>query len=209
MAQVLNLAGAPATAVTCTPATRPDRAHVRCRQRPLQDWASVHRNLKGNGRITCLFSDNRKEEQARKALESALGDKKTEYEKWDKEIKRREEAGGGGDGGGGGWFRWGRWFGGSDGDHFWQEAQQAGLAILGIIVIYLIIAKGEVMLAFIVNPLLFVLRGVRNGYIFITKQVLQKVAPGYCPSFENAAREEVYTRSSAKESVVGKWGSNQ
>lgn len=73
------------------------------------------------------------QEQARKALESALGGKKTEFEKWDKEIKRREEAGGGGDFGGGGWFRWGRWFGGSDGDHFWQEAQQMSLTILGIV----------------------------------------------------------------------------
>ncbi|KAL0300874.1 UNVERIFIED_CONTAM: Rho GDP-dissociation inhibitor 1 [Sesamum radiatum] len=73
-------------------------------------------------------------EQARKALESALGEKKTEFEKWDKEIKRREEAGGGGNSGGGGWFRWGGWFGGSDGDRFWQEAQQASLAILGILV---------------------------------------------------------------------------
>jgi hypothetical protein len=43
-------------------------------------------------------------ELAKKALESALGGKKDEFEKWNKEIKRREEAGGGGDSGGGGWF---------------------------------------------------------------------------------------------------------
>lgn len=70
------------------------------------------------------------QEEARKALESALGEKKSEFEKWDKEIKRREQAGGGGDSGGGGWFRW---FSGSNGDHFWEEAQQTSLTILGII----------------------------------------------------------------------------
>lgn len=75
-----------------------------------------------------------KQDEARKALESALGGKKSEFEKWDKEIKRREEAGGGDNSGGGGWFNWRRWFGGSDDGHFWQEAQQATLAILGIIV---------------------------------------------------------------------------
>ena len=70
------------------------------------------------------------QEEARKALESALGGKKTEFEKWDKELKRREQAGGGGNSGRGGWFRW---FGGSDDDHFWEEAQQTSLTILGII----------------------------------------------------------------------------
>lgn len=72
------------------------------------------------------------QDQAKKALESALGGKKIEFEKWDKEIKKREEAGGGGDGGGGGgggWWR--RWFGGgSDGEHFWHEAQQVSLTLL-------------------------------------------------------------------------------
>jgi hypothetical protein len=73
------------------------------------------------------------QEQAKKALESALGGKKDEFEKWNKEIKRREEAGGGGDSGGGGWFGWGGRFGWSNGDNFWPEAQQASLAVLGII----------------------------------------------------------------------------
>lgn len=75
------------------------------------------------------------QEQAKKALESALGGKKIEFEKWNKEIQKREEAGGGGNAGGGGWFGGGRWFGGSNGDHFWQEAQQASLAVLGIIIV--------------------------------------------------------------------------
>lgn len=73
------------------------------------------------------------QEQARKALESALGGKKSEFEKWNKEIKRREEVGGGGDAGGGGWFGWGGRFGWSNGDNFWQEAKQTSLAVLGII----------------------------------------------------------------------------
>lgn len=76
------------------------------------------------------------QDQARKALEGALSGKKNEFEKWDKEIKRREELGGGGDtGGGGGWFGWGRWFGWSNDDNFWQEAKQASLTIFGIILI--------------------------------------------------------------------------
>lgn len=88
-------------------------------------------------RVTChwVYFSHRLifQEQAKKALESALGGKKIEFEKWNKEIQKREEAGGGGNSGGGGWFGGGRWFGGSNGDHFWQEAQQASLAILGII----------------------------------------------------------------------------
>lgn len=75
------------------------------------------------------------QEQARKALEGALGEKKNEFEKWNKEIKRREEAGGGGGAGGGGWFGWGRWFGWSNDDNFWQEAQQTSLAVLGIVIL--------------------------------------------------------------------------
>lgn len=74
------------------------------------------------------------QDQARKALEGALGGKRDEFEKWDKEIKKREEVGGGSSGGGGGWFGWGRRFGWSNGDDFWQEAQQASLAVLGIFV---------------------------------------------------------------------------
>ena len=75
------------------------------------------------------------QEQARKALEGALGGKKSEFEKWNKEIKKREEAGGGGGSGGGGWFGWGGRFGWSAGDNFWSEAQQTLLAILGIVLL--------------------------------------------------------------------------
>ncbi|MBA0869547.1 hypothetical protein Goshw_029965, partial [Gossypium schwendimanii] len=143
-------------------------------------------------------------EQARKALESALGGKKTEFEKWNKEIKRREEAGGGDNAGGGGWFGWGGRFGWSNGDHFWQEAQQASLAILGIIVMYLVIAKGELLLAVIFNPLLYALRGTRDGFSYVTSKIL-----GNGPvDSSNTVNNEAYVQVSAKESVLRKWGSN-
>nr|GMD11344.1 uncharacterized protein LOC109165023 [Ipomoea batatas] len=168
-------------------------------------WTNLTHNLKCRGRFSCLFSDNRKEEQARKALENALGGKKTDFEKWDKEIKRREEAGGGGNSGGGGWFRW---FGGSgDGDHFWQEAKQASLTILGIIAMYLIVAKGDVMLAVIFNPLLYTLRGARNGLRFVTAQVMNKVSPTPQANFDSP-KYEAPAHTSAKESALRKWGSD-
>ncbi|BFG27367.1 hypothetical protein CerSpe_136410 [Prunus speciosa] len=172
-----------------------------------QDWTSLLFKLKCRGRFSCLFSDNRKEEQARKALEGALGGKKSEFEKWDKEIKRREEVGGGGSAGGGGWFGWRGWFGWSNGDHFWQEAQQASLAVLGIILMYLIIAKGELMLAVIFNPLLYALRGTRNVFAFITSKILRKTGPDGQVVFDNISKNEAYSSVSAKESVLRKWGS--
>lgn len=166
-----------------------------------QSWTSLLLKLKCNAKFSCLFSDNRREEQARKALESALGGKKNEFEKWDKEIKRREEAGGGGDAGGGGWFGWGGRFGWSNGDHFWQETQQTSLAVLGIIIMYLIVAKGEVMLAVFFNPLLYALRGMRNAFTLITSRFLQKASP-------SGPKNKVYSLLSAKERVLRKWGSD-
>ncbi|XP_057960735.1 uncharacterized protein LOC131152848 [Malania oleifera] len=207
MAQLLSLNPLPAKTIHgfssppirfCTASRRQNGSHNR---------ASLHRQPQCNGRFSCLFSDNRKQEQARKALESALGGKKSDFEKWNKEIKRREELGGGGDAGGGGWFGWGRWFDGSDGDRFWQEAQQGGLTVLGIILMYLIVAKGEVMLAIIFNPLLFALRGTRNGFTFITSKVLKITSQTSHSDFDNTSRDEVYKHVSAKESVVRKWGS--
>ncbi|KAL6990676.1 hypothetical protein U1Q18_008795 [Sarracenia purpurea var. burkii] len=206
MAQVLNLARFPTAVANSPSSTRPDLTTRR--QNPHQSWISLRHNLKCNGRFTCLFSDNRKEEQAKKALESALGEKKAEFEKWDKQIKKREEASAGGDAGGGGWFGWRGWFGGSNGDHFWQEAQQTSLAVLGIILVYLIIAKGDVILAVIFNPLLFALRGTRNVLTFIISGILQKVAPTSHAKFENILKENGYIQISAKEKVVRKWGSD-
>ncbi|KAK2652841.1 hypothetical protein Ddye_012697 [Dipteronia dyeriana] len=175
---------------------------------PNQDWSFLLAKLKCKGKFSCLFSDNRREEQARKALESALGGKKNEFEKWDKEIKRREEAGGGGDAGGGGWFGWGGRFGWSNDDNFWQEAQQTSLAVLGIFIMYLIVAKGEVLLAVIFNPLLYALRGTRNGFTFITSRILKRTPPDGQSDFNDISKKEVYGHLSAKERVLRKYGSD-
>ncbi|CAN4114657.1 unnamed protein product [Withania somnifera] len=174
-----------------------------------KSFSSLQHKLQCNGRFSCLFSGKRKQDEAIKALENALGGKKGDFEKWDKEIKRREEAGGGDNSGGGGWFNWRRWFGGSDDGHFWQEAQQATLAILGIIVMYLIVTKGDVILAVIFNPLLFTLRGARNGFTFATSQIMKKVYPASQDSFGTSSQEEVPSHVSAKESVARKWASGR
>ncbi|KAG8490191.1 hypothetical protein CXB51_015884 [Gossypium anomalum] len=206
MAQVLNLNSLGSSSLFTT---RPESSgflsiNASRTQHVGRNWSSLVLRLKCNGRFSCLFSDNRREEQARKALESALGGKKTEFEKWNKEIKRREEAGGGDNAGGGGWFGWGGRFGWSNGDHFWQEAQQASLAILGIIVMYLVIAKGELLLAVIFNPLLYALRGTRDGFSYVTSKIL-----GNGPvDSSNMVNNEAYVQVSAKESVLRKWGSN-
>ncbi|GAA0146179.1 transferase [Lithospermum erythrorhizon] len=208
MAQVLGLRPLPGT-----------RSFIRCRSSQNRvikstqshlvntSWAQVQQSVQSHGRFFCLFSDGSKQERARKALEGALGGKKTEFEKWDREIKKREEAGGGGGSGGGGWFGWGRWFGGFDGDQFWQETQQAILTILGIITIYLIVAKGDVMVAVIFNPLLFALRGTRNGLTYLSSKIMNVVNPSISrPS--TIAQDQVAAPISAKETVVRKWGGN-
>ncbi|XP_027086113.2 uncharacterized protein [Coffea arabica] len=168
-------------------------------------WASLQHSLQCNGRFSCLFSNNRKQEEARKALESALRGKKTEFEKWDKELKRREQAGGGGNSGRGGWFRW---FGGSDDDHFWEEAQQTSLTILGIIAMCLIIAKGDLMIAVVLNPLLFLLRGTRNGLTFLTTLVREKLNSVTNPSVSTVQQRQISAPVSARENVMKKWGSS-
>ncbi|XP_028755315.1 uncharacterized protein LOC114714720 [Neltuma alba] len=173
-----------------------------------QSWSSLQRTLLCKGRFLCLFSDNKREEEARKALEGALSGKKNEFEKWNKEIKRREELGGGGDAGGGGWFGRVGWFGWSNDDNFWQEAKQASLTVLGIILIYLIVAKGELLLAVILNPLLYALRGTRNGFSFITSRILKITSGGNQSNFDGILKKEDYQRPSAKENVVRKWGSD-
>ncbi|KAG5242364.1 SULFATE ADENYLYLTRANSFERASE SUBUNIT [Salix viminalis] len=173
-----------------------------------QRWATLQQNLRCNGRFTCLFSSSGREEQAKKALESALGGKKDEFEKWNKEIKKREEAGGGGDTGGGGWFGWGGRFGWSNGDNFWPEAQQTSLAVLGIIAMYLVVAKGDLILAVIFNPLLYALRGTRNGLTLISSKILRNASVDSPSDFSNALKNGVYAEVSAKESVKRKWGSD-
>ena len=70
------------------------------------------------------------QDQARKALEGALGGKKTEFDKWNKEIEKRN-AGGGGKSGNGGWFGGGGggWFGWFNDENFRNEAKQAALTV--------------------------------------------------------------------------------
>ncbi|GLU20556.1 hypothetical protein SLE2022_367480 [Rubroshorea leprosula] len=210
MAQLLNL-----NPLGSRSSTRPESSH-------LQPLSAAHyyygngsftillQNLKCNSKFTCLFSDNRsrREEQARKALESALGGKKNEFEKWNKEIKRREEAGGGGGAGGRGWFGWGGRFGWSNDDHFWQETKQTSLTVLGIILMYLIVAKGELLLAVIVNPLLYALRGTRDGLTSLTSRILGKTYVGGLAKSDNISMKGVYGQVSAKDRVLRKWGSD-
>ncbi|CAI8611685.1 unnamed protein product [Vicia faba] len=169
-----------------------------------QKWSRLHQKLNTNARFTCLFSDkNKREDQARKALDGALSGKKVEFEKWDKEIKRREEVGGGGTGGGGG-----GWFGWSNDDNFWHEAKQASFTILGIVLIYLLVSKGDLILATIINPLLYGLRGVRNGFGLATSGVSKNTSNNDQPDFDGSSKKEGYKSASAKESVVRKWGSD-
>ncbi|XP_065853188.1 uncharacterized protein [Euphorbia lathyris] len=207
MAQVLNLS-------PLSSSTRPESNCLRLynttrTQDGIRTWFTLQRQLKCNGKFTCLFSGNSgREEQARRALDSALGGKKDEFEKWNKEIKKREEAGGGGDAGGGGWFGWGRRFGWSNGDNFLPELKQTLLAILGILAMYLVVAKGEVLLAIVINPWLHVLRGTRNGLTFISSKILGKTSADSPADFTDKSREGNYVQASAKQRVVRKWGSD-
>lgn len=64
------------------------------------------------------------------------------------------------------------------------------------------------MLAVVFNPLLYALRGTRNGFTFITSKILRRTAPDGHTDFDNISKKEAYSRVSAKESVVRKWGSD-
>ncbi|KAL2932264.1 putative iron-sulfur cluster insertion protein ErpA [Bienertia sinuspersici] len=198
MAQLLNLSLPSKTPLRISsPSSSPSYHH---------NFATLAHQFRCNGRFSCLFSDNRKQDQARKALESALGGNEGKFEKWNQEIKKREEVGGGGNGGGGGWFGWGGRFGWNNDDNFWQEAQQASLAVLGILVLYLVAAKGEQLLAVIINPLLFALRSTRNSLTYVMSLITGKSYLGSNARFEEMKLEAV--QSSAKERVVKKWASD-
>ncbi|CAH9130778.1 unnamed protein product [Cuscuta epithymum] len=168
---------------------------------------NLQNKLKCRCRFSCLFNGNNKQEQARKALENALDGKITDYEKWDKEIKRREEANGGGNSGGGGWFRWP---GGSDGDDFWKEAPQAFLTALVLVAMYLVAVKCDMMLAVVLSPLLFTFRGARDGVTSVSSQVMKGVNVIQTTPEANSvtSKYEEPSQASAKDSVVSKWGSD-
>lgn len=65
------------------------------------------------------------------------------------------------------------------------------------------------MLAVVFNPLLFALRGIRNGLTSVTSTVSRKLNPNRRSSSDDTPKKEVFTHVSAKESVVSKWGSDQ
>ncbi|KAA8520181.1 hypothetical protein F0562_014437 [Nyssa sinensis] len=76
MAQVFNLRPS-STAVSCS-STTPVSSHLAFDSAPgpsIYVSTKAGLSLQLNGRFSCLFSGNRKQEQARKALEGALGGK--------------------------------------------------------------------------------------------------------------------------------------
>nr|VDC86979.1 unnamed protein product [Brassica oleracea] len=103
-------------------------------------------------------------------------------------------------GGGGGWF---------SGDHFWNEAQQITITLLAILLVYMIVAKGEVMAAFVLNPLLYALRGTREGLTSLSSKLTGgKVSKVNGDDSEEMWKKDGFSEVSAKESVVRKWGSD-
>ncbi|XP_078434979.1 sulfate adenylyltransferase subunit [Wolffia australiana] len=202
MAQLLNFNSCALPASTPTKSTR-------------EEWAKLQRKVSGFGRHSCFFFDGGKQERARKALESALDGKKTDFEKWNKEIEKRESsaAAGGGDSGRGGWFGGGGgWFGWSSDERFWDDAKQAGITVGAIVLLILLLAKGSVMFAVVCNSLLFVLRGVRTqaelAMNFISYRVLRTSSPSSMSSSMETTSPVASSLPSAKGNVVSKWASD-
>ncbi|KAF8675260.1 hypothetical protein HU200_047934 [Digitaria exilis] len=173
------------------------------------------------GRAYCLLSggDNRKkQDEARKALENALGQKKAEFDKWDMEIERRRRRGrpGGPSTGGGGWSGGGRWFRWLTSGDFWDAAKQTVLTILGIIAVFFLIANFNALVAAAINSLLLVLRVIRRTLSFIAHCVFQDtlverpVPKSSTLDKSNVAPVPVKEISgmSARERVVRKWGTD-
>ncbi|GJP34720.1 hypothetical protein CLOM_g3154 [Closterium sp. NIES-68] len=153
-----------------------------------------------------------KKDAARKALEDALSGKKDLLNKWDAEIKKREEGGGGGGGGRGRGWGGGGGGGGGDGDGVsgggderWEETKQVLFAIGGIVGIYLLFTQGLRIVAFVINCILFVLRGFKGP------RSQQEV---YTPRAATAGAaagggEEVGDAGKREESVRKKWGGDE
>ncbi|CAD6220025.1 unnamed protein product [Miscanthus lutarioriparius] len=171
------------------------------------------------GRVYCLFSggdSRKKQDEARKALENALGKKKAEFDKWGVEIERRRQRGqpGGPAAGGGGWSGGGGWFRRLMGGGFWDAAKQTAFTILGIIGAFFLIANFNVLVAAVINSLLLVLRQIRRILSFIALCVSQcalveKSGPKSSTLVSsNVAGVPAKERAgmSAKERVVRKWG---
>lgn len=71
---------------------------------------------------------------------------------------------------------------------------------------YLIVAKGEVLLAVILNPLLYAFRGPRNVLGFITSRISGQTSPDSTVDFD-LSKKDASSNTSAKERVLRKWGS--
>jgi hypothetical protein len=69
-------------------------------------------------------------------------------------------------------------------------------------------AKGDLILAVIFNPLLYALRGTRNGLTLISSKILRNASVDGPSDFPSALKNGVYVEVSAKESVKRKWGSD-
>ncbi|XP_074557862.1 uncharacterized protein LOC141813779 [Curcuma longa] len=179
---------------------------------PNYRWALLRRQLRCQGRHYCLFSNNRKQEQARKALENALGEKKSAFEKWSQEVEKKQEMSGGGASGRGGWFSGGGgWFGWFGDEHFWDETQQAILTIVGIVSLFFLVAKGNVIFAVIFNSLLFALRGVRNWLAALSSGFPNRnftLGSNSMPIPNPNTKEMHQTQLSAKERVIKKWATD-
>lgn len=193
--------------------------------RALSGCAILGRTNLGAGRAYCLFSgggDRRKQEEARGALESALGQKKTGFEKWGMGVEKRQQrdrrggpgpaasGGGGRSGGGGAWLRW------FSSGGFWDAAKQTVLTILGIIAAFFLIANFNVLVAALVNPLLIVLRQIRRALSFAAHCVYRgtsaPTARTKSPPLDSGVLAPVPVKGrvgmSAKERVLRKWGSD-
>lgn len=71
----------------------------------------------------------------------------------------------------------------------------------------MIVAKGEVMAAFVLNPLLYALRGTREGLTSLSSKLMGRQAS----KVNGDNSQEMWKNEglvSAKESVVRKWGSD-
>ncbi|XP_044983893.1 uncharacterized protein LOC123450933 [Hordeum vulgare subsp. vulgare] len=197
--------------------------------RPLSGCLATGRGP-GSGRAYCLFSGagagRRKQEEARRGLESALDQNKAGFRTWgaDTDTRRRRERHGGpapaasgggkgrsGGGGGGGWFRW------FSSGGFWDAAKQTVLTILAIIAAVFLIANFNVLLAAAVYPLLVVLRQIRRAITFAAYCISRAMsAPTSRPKPTPVDRGEVVApapvkeraRMSARERVVAKWRSD-
>lgn len=68
----------------------------------------------------------------------------------------------------------------------------------------MLVAKGEVMAAFVLNPLLYALRGTREGLTSLISKLMGREAS------KNGDNSEMWKKEgfTAKESVVRKWGSD-